>query len=46
VCAIPFDSPEGIVPVANDTNYCLAAGVFTRDISKDYLETKSVVTAL
>jgi phenylacetaldehyde dehydrogenase len=34
VCAIPFDSPEEIVPVANDTNYGLAAGVFTRDISK------------
>jgi phenylacetaldehyde dehydrogenase len=34
VCAIPFDSPDEIVPVANDTNYGLAAGVFTRDISK------------
>ena len=34
VCAIPFDSPEEIVPVANDTNYGLAAGVFTKDISK------------
>ncbi|HEY1776449.1 MAG TPA: aldehyde dehydrogenase family protein [Solirubrobacteraceae bacterium] len=34
VCAIPFSDPEEIVPVANDTNYGLAAGVFTRDISK------------
>jgi phenylacetaldehyde dehydrogenase len=34
VCAIPFDSPDEILPVANDTNYGLAAGVFTRDISK------------
>jgi phenylacetaldehyde dehydrogenase len=34
VCAIPFESGEEILPVANDTNYGLAAGVFTRDISK------------
>jgi phenylacetaldehyde dehydrogenase len=34
VCAIPFEDPDEIVPVANDTNYGLAAGVFTRDISK------------
>ena len=34
VCAIPFDSSDEIVPVANNTNYGLAAGVFTRDISK------------
>ena len=34
VCAIPFNDPDEIVPVANDTNYGLAAGVFTRDISK------------
>src|ERR1700755_1761286 len=34
VCAIPFDSPDEIVPIANDTNYGLAAGVFSRDISK------------
>ena len=27
VCAIPFNSPEEIVPVANDTTYGLAAGV-------------------
>jgi phenylacetaldehyde dehydrogenase len=34
VCAMPFDDVAEIVPVANDTNYGLAAGVFTRDISK------------
>jgi phenylacetaldehyde dehydrogenase len=36
VAAIPFDDPSEIVPVANDTNYGLAAGVFTRDINKAY----------
>jgi phenylacetaldehyde dehydrogenase len=36
VTAIPFDDPSQIVPDANDTNYGLAAGVFTRDISKAY----------
>jgi phenylacetaldehyde dehydrogenase len=40
VCAMPFDSPEEIVPVANDTNYGLAAGVFTRDISKAHRTAK------
>ncbi len=40
VCAIPFDSPDDIVPVANDTNYGLAAGVFTRDISKAHRTAK------
>jgi phenylacetaldehyde dehydrogenase len=34
VCAIPFDDPDEIVPVANDTNFGLAAAVFSRDISK------------
>ncbi len=34
VCAIPFDDPDEIIPVANDTNYGLAAGIFTRDITK------------
>ena len=34
VCAMPFDDPEEIVPVANDTNYGLAAGVWTNDVSK------------
>jgi phenylacetaldehyde dehydrogenase len=34
VCAMPFDRGDEILPIANDTNYGLAAGVFTRDISK------------
>jgi phenylacetaldehyde dehydrogenase len=36
VTAVPFDDPAEIVPIANDTNYGLAAGVFTRDVSKAY----------
>ena len=40
VCAIPFESPDDILPVANDTNYGLAAGVFTRDISKAHRTAK------
>ncbi|MFZ0218422.1 MAG: aldehyde dehydrogenase family protein [Candidatus Dormiibacterota bacterium] len=40
VCAIPFSDPEEIVPAANDTSYGLAAGVFTRDVSKAYRTAK------
>ncbi len=40
VCAIPFDSPDEIIAAANDTNYGLAAGVFTRDISKAHRTAK------
>jgi phenylacetaldehyde dehydrogenase len=40
VCAIPFESPDEIIPVANDTNYGLAAGVFTRDIPKAHRTAK------
>jgi phenylacetaldehyde dehydrogenase len=40
VCAIPFEDPDEIVPTANDTNYGLAAGVFTRDISKAHRTAK------
>jgi phenylacetaldehyde dehydrogenase len=40
VCAIPFNSPDDIVRVANDTSYGLAAGVFTRDISKAHRTAK------
>jgi phenylacetaldehyde dehydrogenase len=40
VCAIPFESPDDILPVANDTHFGLAAGVFTRDISKAHRTAK------
>ncbi len=34
VAAMPFDDPEEILPRANDSEYGLAAAVWTRDISK------------
>jgi phenylacetaldehyde dehydrogenase len=34
VVAEPFTNPEELLPRANQTNYGLAAGVWTRDISK------------
>ncbi len=34
VTAIPFDNPEELIPRANDTQYGLAAGIWTKDISK------------
>jgi phenylacetaldehyde dehydrogenase len=40
LCAEPFETVEDIVPVANDTRYGLAAGVFTRDISKAHRTAK------
>ena len=40
VCAIPFDSFDEIIAPANDTNYGLAAGVFTRHISKAHRTAK------
>jgi len=36
VAAAPFNSDKDILPTANNTNYGLGAGVFTRDISKAY----------
>jgi phenylacetaldehyde dehydrogenase len=40
VCAIPFESQEEIIAPANETNYGLAAGVFTNDISKAHRTAK------
>jgi phenylacetaldehyde dehydrogenase len=40
VCAMPFDEPEDIIPVANDSCYGLAAGVFTNDLSKAHRTAK------
>src|ERR1700726_4335656 len=34
VAAIPFDNPEELTPRANDSMYGLAAGIWTKDISK------------
>ncbi|MGA2358044.1 MAG: aldehyde dehydrogenase family protein [Terriglobales bacterium] len=34
VTAIPFDNPEELLPRANGTVYGLAAGIWTKDISK------------
>jgi phenylacetaldehyde dehydrogenase len=34
VTAMPFDDPREIGAIANDTNYGLAAGIWTSDVSK------------
>jgi phenylacetaldehyde dehydrogenase len=36
VAAAPFNAEHDILPTANNTNYGLGSGVFTRDISKAY----------
>jgi phenylacetaldehyde dehydrogenase len=42
--AMPFDDPREIAAAANDTNYGLAAGVWTKDISKAH-KTAALVRA-
>jgi phenylacetaldehyde dehydrogenase len=40
VAAAPFNADRDILPTANNTNYGLGAGVFTRDIGKAYRTAK------
>ena len=42
VVAMPFSDPDEIVPRANDNIYGLAAGVWTRDISKAHRLAESI----
>lgn len=42
VCAIPFKSEEEVVALANDSVYGLAAGVWSKDISKAHRVTKKL----
>src|SRR5262249_40453805 len=42
VAAMPFDDPEEILPRANNSDYGLAAAVWTRDISKAHRMAESL----
>jgi len=42
VTAIPFEDPNEIVAHANDTEYGLAAGIWTRDISKAHATARAI----
>ena len=42
VAAIPFEDPNEIVAQANDTNYGLAAGVWTSDVSKAHKVARAI----
>ncbi len=42
VTAIPFDDPNDIVAQANDTNYGLAAGIWTNDLSKAHKTARAI----
>ena len=34
MCVLPFDTEEEVITRANDTDFSLAAGVFTKDIQR------------
>jgi len=42
VVAKPFKRPEDIAPVANDTAYGLAAGIWTKDLSKAHETARAI----
>jgi phenylacetaldehyde dehydrogenase len=42
IVAMPFDTLEEVAPLANDTEYGLGAGVYTRDISTAHRVAKSI----
>ncbi len=42
LCAIPFDEPEEAVAIANDSEFGLAAGVWTSDMRRAILMSESL----